>query len=995
MDNEEVQKDIAKPKETSDLISEQTATEDSNQSLSKEKFSCRDSDYQSSESLIDTDYSAVNQVNSDNFFRQDSEEMTESFTQVSELALVHIDNGMIDKESPVDFDDVVNGNVTHENPHELLVDVTEKTVAENTVIEKTVEQTSEMLPSLSLPGVTLSESHTEWSSSLNVRDVTPGGERTPTPPASSPQNYASDSDDFVPSLPTTAPPSVPPPPPPVDEDDMEVDTIMNSSESLNTIPLTTEVPENLTKQTSQSDSPFLNIGSTEKLTNQSDFQTHSPTDTNQTTCDTDCDQSLDPESFSFKRIYDDSMITNTSMVNLLDEQTPGESSTDFSVLSDSIAGQESPSNMQKDQVSLPENKRDLLVDIGAPSSKAMATGAEHQGEGQSGETETPVVTSKSNGELISKRSKEDLRGSVGHLSPEGASLDTNYVSSPSWLSDSDQRVSGQQDNRHDSDLLATDYQTVTKVTEGRQGFDAAPTAEPVGAQQHDDLLINQTFDVMLNDSPVPALPLGGPPDLPPPPIPDSSPPPVPCSPPSSPINNSPVLSPVSDALSTVIPVTDTLYIPEVGSSSTSPVQIEVPLKSPSPALIPNLVPSANSKLEGSFPVTKSSITSDENTTAGSSVQVVADLESNSEESQEQFFDKTFETSQKSSLDNSGDSVFLQNELSPRSLSQVPSLSPEKHSGYATTGPDSHGSGDNTWHQVVAQPDSNYVDDERDDTAVHVPHPHDSIASLDSAINSASDSSVAVGDSSHSPPPAPSPPCVPRQEECWLSSQSGEQEEARGSQACPQMAQVEVVAPVSSLLPTSLQGPSPPPPLPAGPPPLEQEDKAKVPDVSGHVDLPPHNDRDITTKHEVTSEVTHPELTSQGHPNMETMDEDDSGPFKRSPFKTKPSSPLKPLPTLKSLPTIKPLGNKTPSLKPLSSAKPLSLDTKTLIPNTNVNSQIPPVKVRNKRSDSEPFQIEVLKGLAGLGIDLEASGKDYPQVIGLNRTGPVFKNGNIR
>ena len=73
--------------------------------------------------------------------------------------------------------------------------------------------------------------------------------------------------------------------------------------------------------------------------------------------------------------------------------------------------------------------------------------------------------------------------------------------------------------------------------------------------------------------------------------------------------------------------------------------------------------------------------------------------------------------------------------------------------------------------------------------------------------------------------------------------------------------------------------------------------------------------------------------------------------------------------------------KAPTLKPLSS-------------DTN-SAPVPSVKVRNKRSETEPFQIEVLKGLLGLGIKVTVSAEGHTQVTEVEKTGPVGRNGNIR
>ncbi len=55
----------------------------------------------------------------------------------------------------------------------------------------------------------------------------------------------------------------------------------------------------------------------------------------------------------------------------------------------------------------------------------------------------------------------------------------------------------------------------------------------------------------------------------------------------------------------------------------------------------------------------------------------------------------------------------------------------------------------------------------------------------------------------------------------------------------------------------------------------------------------------------------------------------------------------------------------------------------------------PSKVRNRRSEEEPFSVEVLKGLLGLGVKLRVTSDGLAQVEDVQKTGPVGRTAAIR
>ena len=88
--------------------------------------------------------------------------------------------------------------------------------------------------------------------------------------------------------------------------------------------------------------------------------------------------------------------------------------------------------------------------------------------------------------------------------------------------------------------------------------------------------------------------------------------------------------------------------------------------------------------------------------------------------------------------------------------------------------------------------------------------------------------------------------------------------------------------------------------------------------------------------------------------------------------------------------------KLPKLSSLESRKlsPVSPKTFSIKSSSSVKSAEMP-KIRNKRSEVEPFTVEVLKGLLGLGIKLNITNDGLAQVVDVLKTGPIGRSALIR
>ncbi len=91
--------------------------------------------------------------------------------------------------------------------------------------------------------------------------------------------------------------------------------------------------------------------------------------------------------------------------------------------------------------------------------------------------------------------------------------------------------------------------------------------------------------------------------------------------------------------------------------------------------------------------------------------------------------------------------------------------------------------------------------------------------------------------------------------------------------------------------------------------------------------------------------------------------------------------------------------KLPSLASLESRKLSPVNTgsstmKSSLTTSIFKTSISP-KSRNKRNEEEPFTVEVLKGLLGLGIKLRVTEDGLSKVVDVQKTGPVGRSGVIR
>lgn len=105
------------------------------------------------------------------------------------------------------------------------------------------------------------------------------------------------------------------------------------------------------------------------------------------------------------------------------------------------------------------------------------------------------------------------------------------------------------------------------------------------------------------------------------------------------------------------------------------------------------------------------------------------------------------------------------------------------------------------------------------------------------------------------------------------------------------------------------------------------------------------------------------------------------------------------PSPRLLPTIKPLSSITPHNLASGSSPPSTRSLRspsTFLPSPIKSITLPTISkvTKNKRSDSEPFQIEVLKGILGIGLDVDVN-ENFVRVKSIHPTGPVARNGNIK
>ncbi len=125
---------------------------------------------------------------------------------------------------------------------------------------------------------------------------------------------------------------------------------------------------------------------------------------------------------------------------------------------------------------------------------------------------------------------------------------------------------------------------------------------------------------------------------------------------------------------------------------------------------------------------------------------------------------------------------------------------------------------------------------------------------------------------------------------------------------------------------------------------------------------------------------------------------------KSSFSTRPKTPLKSLPVIKPITTIR-LPNDASVLPTNRSADLPNNPNKPLRPEgyissvkspftKPVSSSQRPVKLTRKRSHNQPFQVEVLKGLLGLGIKVQVTPEGHVKVTEVTKSGPVGRNGNV-
>ena len=101
----------------------------------------------------------------------------------------------------------------------------------------------------------------------------------------------------------------------------------------------------------------------------------------------------------------------------------------------------------------------------------------------------------------------------------------------------------------------------------------------------------------------------------------------------------------------------------------------------------------------------------------------------------------------------------------------------------------------------------------------------------------------------------------------------------------------------------------------------------------------------------------------------------------SPKKIKSGSDAISAPTSpRKLPTLK-----TPTPFQLAPLSPLRSST----------SLLKSVKLKSKRSETEPFQVEVLKGLLGVGFNVDVTPEGHVKVKAIHPTGPLARNENIK
>ena len=97
---------------------------------------------------------------------------------------------------------------------------------------------------------------------------------------------------------------------------------------------------------------------------------------------------------------------------------------------------------------------------------------------------------------------------------------------------------------------------------------------------------------------------------------------------------------------------------------------------------------------------------------------------------------------------------------------------------------------------------------------------------------------------------------------------------------------------------------------------------------------------------------------------------------------------------KVLPSLKLPKISTFESRKLTPVSPRSLNMKSTFTSSGLKSSSLS-KIRNKRSEVEPFSVEVIKGLLGLGIKLNVTKDGLAQVVDIQKTGPIGRSAVIR